>query len=61
MQHGVIWEKVICNELANLTFICNKWLEQMWVRGGHCREEDFTKVRNQSERGGRDHEEDDEK
>jgi Fe2+ or Zn2+ uptake regulation protein len=22
LQHDVIWEKVICNELVNLTFIC---------------------------------------
>jgi hypothetical protein len=27
LQHHTIWEKVICNELANLAFICNECLE----------------------------------
>jgi hypothetical protein len=31
LQHSVIWEKVICNDLANLTFICNGCLKQMRV------------------------------
>jgi Fe2+ or Zn2+ uptake regulation protein len=31
LQQGTIWEKVICNELMNLTFICNGHFEQMRV------------------------------
>jgi hypothetical protein len=23
LQHGVVWEKVVLNKVANLTFICN--------------------------------------
>jgi hypothetical protein len=40
LQHGVIQEKVICNELANLAFICSERLEEMRVWGGHGRKED---------------------
>jgi hypothetical protein len=41
LQHSVIWEKVIHNELANLAFICNGCLIQVQVRGSHGREEDL--------------------
>jgi hypothetical protein len=35
LQHGAVWEKVVCSRLADLTFICNEPLEQVRVRGGH--------------------------
>jgi hypothetical protein len=31
LQHNVVWDKVICNELANLVFIYNGHLEHMRV------------------------------
>jgi hypothetical protein len=35
LQHGAVQEKVVHNELTNLTFIHSGRLEQVWVRGGH--------------------------
>jgi hypothetical protein len=40
LQHDMIQEKVTCNELTNLAFICNRHLKQVQVRGSHGREED---------------------
>jgi hypothetical protein len=39
LQHGAVWEKVICNKFENLAFIHDGWLKQVWVRGGHGWEE----------------------
>jgi hypothetical protein len=39
LQHGVLREKVVRDEFADLTFICDGWLKQMLVWGGHGWEE----------------------
>jgi hypothetical protein len=39
LQHDTIREKVICIELADLTFIYDRWLKQVRVWGGHGWEE----------------------
>jgi hypothetical protein len=39
LQHDVVWEKVVRNKFANLTFICDGRLEQVRVQGGHGWEE----------------------
>jgi hypothetical protein len=53
LQHSAIREKVIYNELVNLAFIYNEHLKQMWVQGGHGREEDLLR------QGTKDRDEDD--
>jgi hypothetical protein len=35
LEHGVIWEKAICNKFVNFSFIRNGLLKKVWVRGGH--------------------------
>jgi Tfp pilus tip-associated adhesin PilY1 len=61
LQHDAVQEKVVCNKYANLTFIRNGRLKQVggarqpWLRGS------FAMMRNQYERGDRDHEEEGEK
>jgi hypothetical protein len=40
LQYSTIWEKMICIELANLTFICNGRLEQMRMQGDHGWDDD---------------------
>jgi hypothetical protein len=61
LLHDTFREKVVRNKLANLTFIHNRQLEQMWVRGGHGWEEASLQARNQGERGNEDREEEEEK
>jgi hypothetical protein len=31
LQHHTVWVKMARNKLANLMFITNRWLEQVWV------------------------------
>jgi hypothetical protein len=35
LQDSTVWEKVIRNKLADVTFICNRRMEKMRVRGSH--------------------------
>jgi hypothetical protein len=35
LQHGAVWEKVVHNKFANLTFIYDGHLKQVQVWGGH--------------------------
>jgi hypothetical protein len=39
LQHGTVREKVVHNKFANVAFICDGWLEQVRVQGGHGWEE----------------------
>jgi hypothetical protein len=36
LQDVAVQEKMIHSKLADFTFICDGWLENMRVRGGHC-------------------------
>jgi hypothetical protein len=35
LQDDAVWKKMIRNKLADFTFICNRWLEKIRVRGNH--------------------------
>jgi hypothetical protein len=35
LQDDAVLEEVICNEFTDFTFICARWVEKIWVRGGH--------------------------
>jgi hypothetical protein len=35
LEHGLIWEKMIFDQLVNPVLICNGSLEEVWVRGIH--------------------------
>jgi hypothetical protein len=49
LLHGTVWEKVVHDELMNLTFIHGGCLKQVRLRGGHGWEGVCAKVRNRGE------------
>jgi hypothetical protein len=38
LQHLAVWKEMACDELADLIFVSNGWLEQVWMRGSHGEE-----------------------
>jgi hypothetical protein len=61
LQHDAVREKVVRDELMNLTFIRGGRLKQVWVQGGHSWEGVDAKARNRVERGDGDRGKEDEK
>jgi hypothetical protein len=55
LQHGVVQEKVVCDEVANLTFIRSGCLKQVRMQDDHSWKGVCAKARNRGERGDEDH------
>jgi hypothetical protein len=36
LQHGTVREKIVRNKFVNLFFVCDGWLDEVGMRGGHC-------------------------